>query len=169
MVVKDVTCIVTAPVSRDLVWCWLNTKTVQVHVIGYEGSQVVLQMVVRNLMLADWFDEDHSESFLNPKRSKWARELLSNVRQACCVAGQCSIEVCASLLHVAHSRLRSDLPLWPLVHIRLSFSPSCLSMLGAGCAANLGRQCIAPHGKHSMASSRDARRLMRRDAAGKGG
>lgn len=57
-------------------------------------------MVVRNLMLADWFDEDHSESFLNPKRSKWARELLSNVRQACCVAGQCSIEVRDLLLHV---------------------------------------------------------------------
>ena len=51
-------------------------------------------MVVRNLLLADWFDEEHSESLLNTKRSRWARELVANVRQACCVSGQCDITVC---------------------------------------------------------------------------
>jgi hypothetical protein len=50
-------------------------------------------MVVRNLMLADWFDGAHKESILNPERGKWARELHTNIRQACCVAGQCAVEV----------------------------------------------------------------------------
>jgi hypothetical protein len=53
-----------------------------------------VQLVLRNLLLADWFDEDHTESFLNQKRSKRARELMQNVRKACCVAGQFDIEVC---------------------------------------------------------------------------
>ena len=51
-----------------------------------------VQLVLRNLLLADWFDEDHSESFLNQRRSKRSRELLQNVRKACCVAGQFHIE-----------------------------------------------------------------------------
>jgi hypothetical protein len=53
----------------------------------------LVQLVLRNLLLADWFDEDHTESFLNQKRSKRSRELLQNVRKACCVAGQFDIEV----------------------------------------------------------------------------
>ena len=46
-------------------------------------------MVRRNLLLADWCDDHHKESLLNKKNSKWAREMLDNVRQACCLAGAC--------------------------------------------------------------------------------
>jgi hypothetical protein len=52
-----------------------------------------LQIVLRNLLLADWFDEGHHESILNPRRSKFAAELLNNMRLACSVAGQCHLEV----------------------------------------------------------------------------
>lgn len=54
----------------------------------------LVEIVLRNLLLADWFDEGHVESILNHKRSKFAAELLSNMRLACSVAGQCNLEVC---------------------------------------------------------------------------
>ena len=65
-----------------------------------------MQMVVRNLMLADWFDEDHNESIMNPRRGKWSRELMENVRKACCINGQCDLEArphapCLCLRHLA--------------------------------------------------------------------
>lgn len=47
----------------------------------------MIQVVRRNLLLADWCDENHVESILNKKQAMWAREVLQNVRLACNVAG----------------------------------------------------------------------------------
>jgi hypothetical protein len=55
------------------------------HPRDFAASRV--QIVRRNLLLADWADEDHVESLMNSRNSKWAAEMMSNVRQACCVAG----------------------------------------------------------------------------------
>lgn len=52
-----------------------------------------MQTVLRNLLLADWYDEDHKESIMSLKRRKWCRELLKNVRMACSVAGAVDIQV----------------------------------------------------------------------------
>lgn len=52
-----------------------------------------VQTIIRNLLLADWFDEGHKESLLHPKRSKPAAELLTNMRLACSVAGQTNFQV----------------------------------------------------------------------------
>ena len=61
---------------------------------GAQGSyNALVEIVLRNLLLADWFDEGHAESILNHKRSKFAAELLGNMRLACSVAGQCNLEV----------------------------------------------------------------------------
>lgn len=57
---------------------------------------------MRNLLLADWFDEGHKESILHPGRSKWATELLANMRLACSVAGQTFIEVRTTLCICTH-------------------------------------------------------------------
>lgn len=46
-----------------------------------------LQSVRRNLLTSDWWDEDHQQSLLNRSNSKWASEMMANVRLACCVAG----------------------------------------------------------------------------------
>ena len=51
------------------------------------SSASLRQVVRRNLLLADWCDDTHNQSFLSKKNPKYAREVLNNVRQACCVAG----------------------------------------------------------------------------------
>ena len=40
----------------------------------------LVEVIARNLLLADWWDEDHSESLLAPRNSKWGAEMLRNVR-----------------------------------------------------------------------------------------
>lgn len=45
------------------------------------------QVVQRNLLLADFLDPNHRESLMFHKASKWAREMIGNVRMSCCVAG----------------------------------------------------------------------------------
>ena len=56
----------------------------EVH--GKSYCQLV-EVIQRNLMLADWFDRNHKESLLNPKSSKYAAQTAENVRLSCCVAG----------------------------------------------------------------------------------
>lgn len=70
----------------------VDTPPAAVHACSHPSSGGV-QVVLRNLLLADWFDEGHKESILHPGRSKYAAELLSNMRLACSVAGQATIEV----------------------------------------------------------------------------
>ncbi|GAX78477.1 hypothetical protein CEUSTIGMA_g5916.t1 [Chlamydomonas eustigma] len=53
----------------------------------------LVEVVRRNLVLADWCDENHRESLLNKKQNKWAKEMLDNVRKACCVAGASDLVV----------------------------------------------------------------------------
>lgn len=62
----------------------------RVTVAGVAGQ---VDVVHRNLLLADWNDEDHVESLLNSKNSKLSREMLKNVRLSCCVAGNCNLLV----------------------------------------------------------------------------
>lgn len=50
-------------------------------------SGILSQVVRRNMLLADWHDEDHKESLMNEKQGKWAKEMIDNVRLSCCVAG----------------------------------------------------------------------------------
>ena len=42
----------------------------------------LVEVIARNLLLADWWDEDHSESLMAPRNSKWGTEMLKNVRRA---------------------------------------------------------------------------------------
>ena len=50
-------------------------------------------MIRFNLLLADWGDEDHLESLLAEKNSKWGREYLSNVKCATMNA-HCNDNIC---------------------------------------------------------------------------
>ncbi len=40
----------------------------------------LIEVVKLNLLLADWNDEDHNESLLSMRNSKWGKEMLRNVR-----------------------------------------------------------------------------------------
>ena len=48
----------------------------------------LIEVVKLNLLLADWNDEDHNESLLSVRNSKWGKEMLRNVRwvhrRQCC-------------------------------------------------------------------------------------
>ena len=64
------------------------------HAISYN---LLVDVVHRNLLTSDWYDPDHNESLLNTSRnSKWAREMLQNIKQSCCVAGHCDLVTQAS-------------------------------------------------------------------------
>ncbi len=39
-----------------------------------------MEVIGLNLLLADWGDEDHHESILAERNSKWGREYLTNVK-----------------------------------------------------------------------------------------
>jgi len=54
------------------------------HAVSYNA---LVESVHRSLLLADWGDPDHKESLLHPKNARWAREVVANLRAACCVAG----------------------------------------------------------------------------------
>ncbi|KAA8492536.1 F-box protein [Porphyridium purpureum] len=51
----------------------------------------LVRLLRRNLFLADFFDETHFESLLNPKRKTELSLFLTNLRRACCVAGQVNV------------------------------------------------------------------------------
>eukprot|EP00892_Ulva_mutabilis_P003989 jgi/Ulvmu1/1962/UM012_0123.1 len=78
--------------SRLLPPCTRATVRLQFDPQHQASYNSLVEVVLRNLLLADWFDEGHKESILHPGRSKWAAELLSNMRLACSVAGQANIE-----------------------------------------------------------------------------
>ena len=60
------------------------------HAISYN---MLVDVVHRNLLTSDWYDEDHHESLLNHTRNgKWAKEMLFNIKKSCCVAGHCNLE-----------------------------------------------------------------------------
>ncbi len=40
----------------------------------------MVQVIELNLLLADWYDENHRQSLLNKTNAKWAREMLYNTR-----------------------------------------------------------------------------------------
>ncbi|GMH42988.1 hypothetical protein BSKO_10910 [Bryopsis sp. KO-2023] len=53
----------------------------------------LVQVIKRNILLADWGEPGHTESLLNPKNSKWGREMAENLRLSCCVAGNTDLQV----------------------------------------------------------------------------
>lgn len=60
------------------------------HAHSYNG---LVEVVERNLLLADWGDPSHRESLLSPRNSQWAIQMLNNVRMSCCVAGVINLSV----------------------------------------------------------------------------
>ena len=51
----------------------------------------LVDMVHRNLLTSDWYDEDNTESLFCVRNARWAREMLDNVKKSCCVAGNCEL------------------------------------------------------------------------------
>ena len=51
--------------------CWTGPPEPHAH-----GAQVI----ELNLLLADWYDENHRQSLLYKTNAKWAREMLYNTR-----------------------------------------------------------------------------------------
>ena len=47
------------------------------HALSYNE---LIEVVKKNLLLGDWGDEDHIESLLSLRNSKWGQEMLKNVR-----------------------------------------------------------------------------------------
>ncbi|KAI8470158.1 MAG: SNF2 family N-terminal domain-containing protein [Monoraphidium minutum] len=60
------------------------------HAASYNA---LVEVIRRNLLLADWCDEDHRESLLSTRQARWAKEMLRNVRLSCCVAGALNLVV----------------------------------------------------------------------------
>ena len=44
------------------------------------SSNELVEVVKKNILLGDWGDEDHNESLLSMRNSKWGQEMLKNVR-----------------------------------------------------------------------------------------
>lgn len=42
----------------------------------------LVEVVERNLLLADWRDENHEESMLHVKNAVWGAQMLQNLRRA---------------------------------------------------------------------------------------
>ena len=57
------------------------TKT---HAVAYNE---LVAFVRRSLLLADWADESHRESLLNPAQTRNAKDAVRNLREAACVTG----------------------------------------------------------------------------------
>eukprot|EP00967_Tisochrysis_lutea_P039070 scaffold46872_cov21-Tisochrysis_lutea.AAC.1 len=103
-----------------------------------QSAPFVPQVVRRNMLLADWHDEDHKESLMNEKQGKWAQEMIKNVRLSCCVAGEGDAVGLAVLkisvgsrafdqLEDAAKRLRSKVSYWQ----RLCLTCFCAAALFA--------------------------------------
>ena len=58
-----------------------------------------VDLVRSNLLLADWFDPDHTESLLSPDNSQKAAQFLDNLRQSCNVSGNIKLQVTPTDLH----------------------------------------------------------------------
>eukprot|EP00898_Chlorokybus_atmophyticus_P007523 jgi/Chlat1/7772/Chrsp66S07330 len=77
------------------------------HAASYNQQ---VEIVKRNLLLADWNDPDHIESLLNSKKLKLCREMLFNVRLASCVAGHINVQVFEWELDETIDKLTERLP-----------------------------------------------------------
>ena len=55
-------------------------KLLEFEVEHARSYNELVEVIELNLLTADWYDENHRQSLLNPSRSKWARELLQNAR-----------------------------------------------------------------------------------------
>ena len=74
---------------RLVVWQVTILEFSPKHAISYN---LLADVVSRNLLTSDWYDPDHEECMLNTNRnSKWAREMMNNIKKSCCVAGNCDI------------------------------------------------------------------------------
>ncbi|KAK9843797.1 hypothetical protein WJX81_006788 [Elliptochloris bilobata] len=52
-----------------------------------ESYNELVEVVERNLLLADWRDEHHEESMLHVKNTLWGAQMLQNLRWSCNVSG----------------------------------------------------------------------------------
>ena len=91
------------------------------HAISYN---LLVDIIHRNLLTSDWYDPDHEESLINvAKNSKWAREMLENIKKSCCVAGHCDLrakrEDVKETLELLIDRHRGAPPSQPII-------PPCL-------------------------------------------
>jgi len=51
----------------------------------------LVEVVERNLLLADWRDENHEESMLHVRNAVWGAQMLQNLRRAAAGARPCSL------------------------------------------------------------------------------
>lgn len=65
--------------------CEVSTKYIDFTKESSKSYNELVNLTTRNMILADWYSEEHKESILHPKHVKWCRELLSNLRLSCCV------------------------------------------------------------------------------------
>lgn len=69
-------------------WVYLvssSTNDTQVTLLDFApehalSSNELVEVVKKNILLGDWGDEDHNESLLSMRNSKWGQEMLRNVR-----------------------------------------------------------------------------------------
>lgn len=78
---------------RGLVNVRKNVVSLEFEPAHAASYNELVENVQRNLMLADFGEEGHRESLLNPNNNKWASEMLRNVNLSCCVAGNCFLRV----------------------------------------------------------------------------
>jgi len=74
-----------------------------------DAYNALVSVVKRNLFLADFFDENHRESLLNPENRKSARVVLQNLRLCCCVTGHMKFEVIREELEELLRTLRQSM------------------------------------------------------------
>lgn len=72
--------------KRSVVWLDFESKHAQ-------SFNELVEVIQRNILLADWGEAGHHESLLNPKNSSWGREMAKNLRLSCCIAGNTNLQV----------------------------------------------------------------------------
>ena len=83
------------PVARGASWraerkqalhascaCWGQVTRLDFLPEHAESYNQLVEVVERNLLLADWRDENHEESMLHVKRGVWGAQMLQNLRRA---------------------------------------------------------------------------------------
>eukprot|EP00189_Rhodosorus_marinus_P001024 CAMPEP_0113963958 /NCGR_PEP_ID=MMETSP0011_2-20120614/6830_1 /TAXON_ID=101924 /ORGANISM="Rhodosorus marinus" /LENGTH=786 /DNA_ID=CAMNT_0000976121 /DNA_START=767 /DNA_END=3127 /DNA_ORIENTATION=- /assembly_acc=CAM_ASM_000156 len=73
----------------------LVVRTKKLNLTAYAANQYneVVEIVQRNLLLAENFNHDKTHSLIRPQNAKQCREALTNLRKSCCLAGHIDLRI----------------------------------------------------------------------------
>lgn len=71
--------------------CEVKTVIIEFSKTSANVYNRIVEFVRRNLICAGWYDENHPDSLLNHDNLRFAREVVGNLRIACCLEGTADV------------------------------------------------------------------------------